>query len=206
MKKILFVLLALIATVATVNATIVTVTLTNDQTIDGTLISMTDTSLTMVPSYSVGNSEIVITPGETKSFTVKGIGRYDIVDGKFVPSPKALAKLKKMQEQTQQQVAADPNQVIAKAFKSTGDVCMGIGIPSAITGLILVAYGNSSTSGKNATSTILKKSQCAAAGYVLLPMGAALTVVGIPLHVQGKKIGQLNINYTGNGAGMSVNF
>ena len=70
----------------------------------------------------------------------------------------------------------------------------------------VVAYGNSSTSGKNATSTILKKSQCAAAGYVLLPMGAALTVVGIPLHVQGKKIGQLNINYTGNGAGMSVNF
>ena len=54
---------------------------------------------------------------------------------------------------------------------------------------------------KNAT-----KGKCATAGCVLLPMGAALTIVGIPLNVHGKRIAEMNINYTGNGAGLSFNF
>jgi hypothetical protein len=37
-------------------------------------------------------------------------------------------------------------------------------------------------------------------------MGAALTIVGIPLNVHGKRIAEMNINYTGNGAGLSFNF
>jgi hypothetical protein len=43
-------------------------------------------------------------------------------------------------------------------------------------------------------------------GYILTPMGAALTIVGIPLYVHGKKMLQLDIQYTGNGAGVALNF
>ena len=211
MKKFLFVMMALIATTVSALAATITATFTNGQSIEGTLVNLTDTTVTLVPIYSVDHKEIVIKPERVKYFSISGIGRYDVVDGKFVPSAKAQAKLDKMQEQKRTLAAADPNQVIAKAFKSTGGVCLGIGVPSLLVGTILVAYGNTGTevTSKNATEaakTLDSKSKCAAAGYVLLPMGAALTIVGIPLHAHGKKIGQLNFNYTGNGAGMSYNF
>ena len=210
MKKALFLLVAFIATVVMAHAATVTATFTNGQSMEGTLISMTDTTVTLVPIYSVDHKEIVIKPERVRYFSISGIGRYDVVDGKFVPSAKAQAKLDKMQEQKRTLAAADPNQVIAKAFKSTGGVCIGIGIPSAIVGAVLVGIGNSSpdTSGKadEVAAKAKTRANCAAAGYVLLPMGAALTIVGIPLHVHGKRIGELNVNYTGNGAGMSFNF
>lgn len=43
------------------------------------------------------------------------------------------------------------------------------------------------------------------AGYILMPMGGALTVVGIPLYIKGNKM-TMNVNYTGNGAGIAFNF
>ena len=203
--------MAFIATTVSALAATVTATFTNGQSIEGTLVNLTDTTVTLVPIYSVDHKEIVIKPERVKYFSISGVGRYDVVDGKFVPSAKAQAKLDKMQEQKRTLAAADPNQVIAKAFKSTGGVCLGVGVPSLLVGTILVAYGNTGTevTSKNATEaakTLDSKSKCAAAGYVLLPMGAALTIVGIPLRVHGKRIGELNVNYTGNGAGMSFNF
>lgn len=207
MKKILFVLLAILATVVTAQAAKVSVAFTNGQTMEGTLISMSDTAITLVPSNALDHKEVLVMPSRVKNFFISGIGRYIVVDGKFVPTAQTQAKLDKMQEQAIM-TAADPNQVIARAFKTTGDVCLSIGIPSAVLGTILVAYGYSdtNTSAANAAETMIKKSQCAAAGFVFLPMGAALTIVGVPLHLHGKKIGQLNVNYTGNGAGMSFNF
>ena len=210
MKKILFIVVAFVVTVITAQAATVTATFTNGQSIEGTLISMTDTTVTLVPIYSVDHKEIVIKPERVRYFSISGIGRHNVEDGKFVPSAKAQAKLDKMQEQKRTLAAANPNQVIAKAFKSTGGVCMGVGIPSLLVGTILVAYGNTGLialpkttedAEKNAT-----KAKCSTAGCVLLPMGAALTIVGIPLHVHGKRIGELNVNYTGNGAGLSFNF
>lgn len=43
------------------------------------------------------------------------------------------------------------------------------------------------------------------AGYILTPMGGALTVVGIPLYIKGNKM-TMSVNYTGNGAGIALNF
>ena len=138
------------------------------------------------------------------------------MDGKFVPDAKAQAKLAKKQAenaahaQIVSERAANPNLVIGNALKKTGSVCLGVGIPSLLVGTILVAYGTTGTvdlpktvedAEKNAT-----KGKCATAGCVLLPMGAALTIVGIPLNVHGKRIAEMNINYTGNGAGLSFNF
>jgi hypothetical protein len=44
------------------------------------------------------------------------------------------------------------------------------------------------------------------AGYLCTGAGAALTIVGIPLYCYGNHLMKLQINYTGNGAGVVVNF
>ena len=64
---------------------------------------------------------------------------------------------------------------------------------------------------ENTTSTDLanyydKKNAANTAGYILTPMGGALTIIGVPLYLYGKKMMQVNINYTGNGAGVSATF
>lgn len=50
------------------------------------------------------------------------------------------------------------------------------------------------------------KSKLATAGGILFPIGASLTIVGIPLHIHGNKIITMNLNYTGNGIGVGVEF
>ena len=212
MKKFLLILLACVATTITALAANVTVTFNNNQNMEGELINLTDTSLVIRAYYAAtGNKEITIYPERVKYFYISGIGRYNVEDGKFVPSEKAKAKLEKTRVERQAHAqlvserAANPNLVIGNALKKTGGVCMGIGIPSAIVGAILVGVGNSGGDIKDAEK-LKTKANCAAAGYVLLPMGAALTIVGIPLNVHGKRIAEMNINYTGNGAGLSFNF
>ena len=217
MKKIILVLTAIFALTISAFAATVTVTFNNGQSMEGTLVNLTDTTITMTPVYAVDHKEIVIKPERVRYFSISGVGRYTVEDGKFVADAKTKAKLekKRIEQEAHAQIvserAANPNLVIGQALKKTGGVCMGIGIPSAIVGTILVAYGNTGTevTSKNAAEaakTAESKGKCAAAGYVLLPMGAALTIVGIPLHVHGKRIMEMNINYTGNGAGISFNF
>lgn len=212
MKKFLFILMAFVATTFSALAATVTVTFNNGQNMEGQLVNLTDTTLVLRAYYAAtGDKEITILPERVKYFHISGIGRYNVEEGKFVPDAKAQAKLEKTRSEREAHAklvserAANPNLVIGNALKKTGGVCMGIGIPSAIVGAILVGVGNSGTDSKD-VSKLKTKANCAAAGYVLLPMGAALTIVGIPLNVHGKRIAEMNINYTGNGAGVSVNF
>ena len=182
--------------------------------LDGTLVSQTDTTIVVTPEDANPPQDIVIKTERVKYFDVRGVGRFFSEDGKFIPSEKAQAKLEKNQAKQQKIVeqkrimAANPNEVIGKAFQSTGTICMSIGIPSLVTGAILLGVGNTKVEGTSEED--IKKTasyaKCAAAGYVLLPMGASLTIVGVPLFVHGKRIGELNFNYTGNGAGISMNF
>ena len=44
------------------------------------------------------------------------------------------------------------------------------------------------------------------AGIILTSTGAALKIIGVPLYCYGKRIMTLNVNYTGNGAGLALNF
>ena len=210
MKKIILVLTAIFALAISAFAATVTVSLKSNQTIEGSLVSYDDTTLVLIPAYYNSGKELKLIPERVRYFSISGIGRFEVVDGKFVPSAKAQAKLDALKEKQRTIGAANPNEVVAKAFKSTGGVCLGLGVPSLLVGTILVAYGNTGLvsmpkttedAEKNAT-----KAKCSTAGCVLLPMGAALTIVGIPLRVHGKRIGELNVNYTGNGAGMSFNF
>jgi len=52
---------------------------------------------------------------------------------------------------------------------------------------------------------LVTKSQLLESSYYLLPIGASLTIVGIPIYVEGKKIMDLNFGYTGNGLGVTMN-
>jgi len=47
---------------------------------------------------------------------------------------------------------------------------------------------------------------CAVAGEIMFPVGASMTLIAIPLCIKGKQLMNLNINYTGTGAGVAVEF
>lgn len=107
---------------------------------------------------------------------------------------------------------SNPNYVIGKALKSTGGVAIGAGIPCLLAGTILLAvgshvpevdFGNGNLSDKEKLEAASKMQL---AGCILLPVGASLTIVGIPLYAHGKKIMTMNFNYTGNGVGVAMEF
>ena len=171
-----------------------------NSSIEGRILSFSDTLVVMEPKLAPGQT-LELTPEKVDRFIVSGIGKYYSEGGKFVPDKKTQTKLEKTQlsEIERAYGVNGLNERIANAFKATGDVCMGIGIPSLIAGSVLVGIG--------ATAKDLKiNSNCTTAGIVLLSSGAALTIVGIPLHVHGKRIGEFNFNYIGNGAGVSITF
>ena len=94
----------------------------------------------------------------------------------------------------------DPNYMIGKALKSTGSVALALGVPCLLTGSILMAVGY------EADLDMITKNQVVTASCILFPIGASLTIVGIPLYAHGKKIMTMNFNYTGNGVGVAMEF
>lgn len=216
MKKLFFILTALVALTLSIHATTVSVYLTNGHSLDGKLIYHDDTLLVVEPDVNLAKP-IRFYPAKVLYFVISGIGRFDTVDDRFVPTEKALQKLAKQQQQEEEHtrqmrtLAANPNETIGRALRSTGSVAMAVGIPSLVAGTVLVAIGNSNPDvtkmdAAQAAKSAEARGKCAAAGYVLMPIGAALTIVGIPLYAHGKRIAQLDIRYTGNGAGVAINF
>lgn len=128
--------------------------------------------------------------------------------------------------------AADPNAVLAKTFTTTGIIDMAVGVPCIVAGISCLMYANlmeDPTKGYTTSKAVAsqysnrkyispedyvdklanyydKKNAANTAGYILTPMGGALTIIGVPLYLYGKKMMQVNINYTGNGAGVSATF
>lgn len=127
--------------------------------------------------------------------------------------------------------AANPNQVVGEAMKTTGTVSLAVGVPCLAAGMACLMYANfvpnpmanytTNQTRANADNRLqyisldeyrtkaeaFTASTHAAevAGYILTPMGGALTVVGIPLYIKGNKL-TMSVNYTGNGAGLALNF
>lgn len=127
--------------------------------------------------------------------------------------------------------AANPNVELGKALKNTGVISMSVGIPCVAAGIASLVYANmlpNPTAGYTTSQSLANqnpnlqymsvddyvtklgeyngKVQAAnCAGYLLTGAGAALTIVGIPLYIYGKQM-TLNVNYTGNGAGLALNF
>ena len=131
-----------------------------------------------------------------------------------------------------QQYAENQNKAIGKALKTTGIVSMAVGVPCVAAGIASLLYAEllpNPTSGYTTSQTLAKQDATMEymnaseyisklqgynvkvhaaqnAGYLLSGAGAALTIVGIPLYCYGKHLMTLNVTYTGNGAGISLNF
>ena len=104
---------------------------------------------------------------------------------------------------TQNGVApGDPVYSIGKAFQSTGGAALGIGVPCLVTGVICMAIGKTGVTLSNS----IEKGNLSTAGSILLPVGASLTIIGIPLTIHGKRIMEMNITTTGNSAGLALVF
>jgi len=128
--------------------------------------------------------------------------------------------------------ASDPNMEIGKTMKTAGVISMSIGIPCVFAGVASLLYAEclpNPTSGYTTSNTLAlqradlqymsakeyiakmeafngKVRAANNAGCILTSAGAALTIVGIPLYHFGERIMTLNVNYTGNGAGLALNF
>ena len=92
MKKLFFVLTALVALTLSIHATTVSVYLTNGHSLDGKLIYHDDTLLVVEPDVYRAKP-IHFYPAKVRYFVISGIGRFDTVDDRFVPTEKALQKL-----------------------------------------------------------------------------------------------------------------
>lgn len=207
MKK-LFLLFAILAMSVSLNAAAVYVLLADGTTLKGRVISHDESSLIVEPNTFVKFKKN-LSPQEVIYFVIDGEGRFDSKDGKFTlvvppvvtngtnaPANSPATTIVPANKVT----AANPNAIIGKALKSTGTLCMGIGIPSLVAGGVLTVMGYGGLLNPQAAAG------CATAGCVLMPFGAALTVVGVPLYVKGQQIAQINVNYTGSGAGVVVSF
>ena len=128
--------------------------------------------------------------------------------------------------------AANPNEEIGKALKNTGLISMSVGIPCVVAGVATLLYSEfmpNPTAGYTTSQTMAsqykdlqymsaseyiakledyngKKRTANNAGLILTSTGAALTIIGVPLYCYGKHIMTLNVQYSGNGAGVALNF
>ena len=119
----------------------------------------------------------------------------------FVMRDGQLVKFEK--PKTQNGVApGDPLYSIGKALQSTGGVAMSLGIPCLVAGAVCLGVGYSD----GFPASEIGKAKATLAGTILLPVGASLTIVGIPLTIHGKRIMEMNITTTGNTAGLALVF
>lgn len=215
MKKVFLALIAIFAISLSSQASSVTVHFKAGHTMEGELKYRDDTTIVMIPNLYLNKKSLKIVPDDVNEFLISGIGRFYVENGKFVPDADTQAELERIHLQEQKQLelkrflAADPNAVIGRALKTSGATAIGVGVPSLVVGAILVGIGHATTNGNTAeelASDAKMRGNCSTAGCILLSTGAALTILGIPLYVHGKHIAELKFNYTGNGAGVSVNF
>lgn len=131
-----------------------------------------------------------------------------------------------------QEFADNQNKAIGEALKTTGIITMSIGSASVAAGLVCLLYANllpNPTSGYTTSKELAAQSDALqymsaneyiakledyngkvraanTAGYLFTGAGAALTIVGIPLYCYGNHLMKLQVTYTGNGAGLTINF
>ena len=144
----------------------------------------------------------------------------------------AMSMNAQMAQPSNAEQAADPNVEIGKALQTTGAISMSVGIPCVVAGVASLLYAEflpNPTAGYTTRQALAdqykdleymsardyiakleeyngKVRAANNAGLILTSTGAALTIIGVPLYCYGKRIMTLNVNYTGNGAGLALNF
>jgi hypothetical protein len=223
MKRILLILALAVSAIATFAQDPVKVTTSDGKVISGYFVIGTDTT------YTIKCTDHYITNKygtDTITFRMADIREVYMYNKTFVPYEGKLVAKKSVTSKLGTEVAivsngnqssiytskpGDPNYMIGKALKSTGGVAIGIGVPCTVAGTILLAVGKSMQKSIDYTKLedvkrSIKGSDLQLAGCILLPLGASLTIVGIPLYAHGKKIMTMNFNYTGNGVGVAMQF
>lgn len=223
MKKILLILAMISALSISMFSENVKVIMTDGKEIRGKMITYNESQLIIEPNTFV-KYEKSLKPIEVTYFEIEGIGRIYSKDGIFVID-ESITQLQNLQSsatdstketsngfwkrvlsersaKTQSTLPSNPNDVIGRAFLSTGSVALGIGLPCFAAGLITCVVGNVGITDSN----IKSKAECVEASYYLFGIGASLTIISIPLLVNGRRIADMKVNYTGNGVGTSVNF
>ena len=225
MKRIVLILALAVSAIATFALDPVKVTTSDGRLISGYFIDGNDSTYTIkcTDRYVINKYG-----ADTITFRMTDIRQVYMYNQTFVPYEGQLVAKKSITTKHGTEVAVvsngqqstvytsqpgDPNLVIGKALKSTGGVSIGVGVPCAVAGAILLAAGKSAEKSlydtSNVSSTLKagrKSSDLQLAGCILLPLGASLTIVGIPLYAHGKKIMNMNFNYTGNGVGVAMQF
>ena len=229
MKRILLILALAVSAIATFALDPVKVTTSDGKVISGYFVIGTDTT------YTIKCTDHYITNKygtDTITFRMADIREVYMYNKTFVPYEGKLVAKKSVTSKLGTEVAVvsngqqstiytskpgDPNYMIGKALKSTGGVAIGVGVPCTVAGAILLAVGKSAEKSLynpdpdlDNLSNNLKKgidsNNLQLAGCILLPLGASLMIVGIPLYAHGKKIMTMNFNYTGNGVGLAMKF
>ena len=227
MKRIVLILALTVSAIATFALDPVKVTTSDGRLISGYFIDGNDSTYTIkcTDRYVINKYG-----ADTITFRMTDIRQVYMYNQTFVPYEGQLVAKKSITTKHGTEVAVvsngqqstvytskpgDPNLVIGKALKSTGGVAIGVGVPCTVAGAILLAVGKSAEKSLynpdlDNLSNNLKKgidsSNLQLAGCILLPLGASLTIVGIPLYAHGKKIMTMNFNYTGNGVGVAMQF
>lgn len=209
MKR-LFSFLAAVLMTSAMLAESVNVYLTNGKNISGVLIRH-DANMLVIEPNTIVKYEKKITPNEVLYYEISEEGRYVSKDGQFVfdestkiipvaqdtvITAKPIAKKAVM--------PSNPNEVIGRAMTTCGGVALGIGVPVLTVGTILTIAGHVMHTDGLLDPKTKTKQRCCEAGCYLMPIGASLTIIGIPLMVEGRKIMDLKINYTGNGVGLAL--
>lgn len=199
MNRIFYLLIICVfALTANVSAQNCTLKMTTGQTMQGTLVDATDSTVTFLMDEAI--QPVVIPASRIQSGTLPHKGKLLVKDGKVV-----IQTAEEMKAAQHKEIANNPNYALGKALKVSGATSLGIGIPCLAAGLATCIAGNVMYVSKYGTG-LTTKSQLLETSYYLLPIGASLIVVGIPLYVEGKKIMEVNVEYTGNGVGLSMNF
>lgn len=219
MKRLLFIIaIVLSATTLTAQEEVKGVTI-DGRLIKGYLLEGTDSTMTI----KCTDSYIAKMYGDTITYRISDLREVNMYGKTFVYDGTKLTQ-KKTSKSSEQAVLSlstgniesmsriqYPNEAIGRALKSTGSVAIGVGVPCVAAGAVLWHIGlknsiDGVTDLKTTEQKIMTNSRLATAGICLTAIGGALTVVGIPLNVHGKKLMTMNINYTGNGVGLAMQF
>ena len=235
MKKMLLLITLVACAMTSMAQDVVKVTTKEGMVMEGNFVSGTDSTYTIKCTNEIRNYVINRFGSDTVTFRMDDIYEVNMYGKVFVPMNGQLTPKEKANElvsmpsnknstnsHTYTGRPSDPNYVIGRALKSTGSVALGLGIPCLLAGTILTAVGHSGFTvdlddgyltdkealdkleeiGNKATN----RSNMQIAGHILLPVGASLTIIGIPLQVHGRKLMDINLNYTGNGVGVAMEF
>lgn len=211
MKRTLFLLAMLMSLTSSLHAeTIVSIVDKDSLMWKGQVINITDSTISFWVSNKVsqfkqkyGETKYIFQPDELLYFVINN-NYYAIMNGKFERvSKKQIIPIAHTDEDVRptndglhlETIQHTTAYKVGKELKSSGNVLIGLGVPIMSAGLVTLIAGHT-----------VPHSQCLEASCYLLPVGAALTLVGIPLNVKGKKIMEMEIKTTGNAMGMALHF